>query len=293
MKNKIKKMDIIILCIIVMLIIITTVGVSSFKTDRSYIFTNQYGDDVEMFGNGIYANDSYFKAPIFIGTDLVMLLIVVPMLIIALIKDIKGRTVKSKLLLISIIGTVLYYATSISFGVTYNVLHLLYILLFSTSLFSLFKLIMEIDFNELRRKQKLDLPSKGIKAFLIVSGIALIVAWLPDIIPTIISNSSLPLIEVYTTEITYILDMGVISPLLFICLYYLKNKDGLGDVILAIMLKLCVIIGLILPMQTVFQLIAGIEIPIPALITKVSIFILLSIFASFFNYKFYKNIDSI
>ena len=35
-------------------------------------------------------------------------------------------------------------------------------------------------------------------------------AWLPDIIPTLIKDSPLALIEVYTTEPTYVLDMGII-----------------------------------------------------------------------------------
>lgn len=42
------------------------------------------------------------------------------------------------------------------------------------------------------------------KAFLIVTGISLFVAWLPDIITSIKNGTSLDLIEVYTTEITYI-----------------------------------------------------------------------------------------
>ena len=40
-----------------------------------------------------------------------------------------------------------------------------------------------------------------------------------------------------------------------------------------------------LPIQTIFQLAAGISIPIPALITKVFIFVLLAVFAVFFDYR--------
>ncbi|MNJ01051.1 hypothetical protein D3C73_1605610 [compost metagenome] len=41
---------------------------------------------------------------------------------------------------------------------------------------------------------------------------------------------------------------------------------------------------------SLISIIAGIEIPIPVLITKIGIFILLSIFVIYFNNKYYKNI---
>ncbi|GAA0126986.1 hypothetical protein UT300019_28900 [Clostridium sp. CTA-19] len=290
MKKKLKGIDILIIGIIILLVFITIVGVCSFNTDKNYIVVNQYGDNVKIFGSGIYAHDSYFKAPIFIGSDCTMLFLVVPMIIVALICEIERRTIKSKLLLTTFIGTVVYYATSIVFGVTYNALHLSYIALFSSSFFAFIILIRSINSDELRKMQKWILPSNGLSIFLILSGISLFVAWLPDIIVSIIHGKSLSLIEVYTTEITYVLDMGIISPLIFICLFFLKKKDGMGDILLPIILTLCQIIGIMLPIQTIFQTLAGIVVPITALITKLGIFVILAIVASYFNIKFYKNI---
>lgn len=67
------------------------------------------------------------------------------------------------------------------------------------------------------------------KAFLLIAGIALFVAWLPDIITSIIRGTSLELLEVYTTEITYVLDMGIISPLIFITYYLAKWEEAYGE----------------------------------------------------------------
>lgn len=292
MEKRLYGIHILIICIIMLLIIISVAGLLSFRTDRSYEIINQYGDTVRIFGNGIYAHDSYFKAPIFIGSDCTVLFIVVPMLIAALIKEINNRTVKSKLFLTAIIGTVLYYAASIAFGVTYNSFHLLYIGLFSCSLFALIVLIKSINTDKLRESQKWDLPTKGIGAFLIISGIGLFAAWLPDIITSLVSGKTLSLIEVYTTEITYVLDLGVISPLMFVCLFLLIQKDGLGDVVLAVLLQTYIIIGIMLPIQTLFQVLAGIAIPTPVLITKVGIFVTLAAFAMYFNLKLYKNLQA-
>lgn len=47
-------------------------------------------------------------------------------------------------------------------------------------------------------------------------------------------------------------------------------------------------IGIMLPMQTVFQLLAGIVIPIPALFTKALIFVVMAFFAACFEYRIKK-----
>lgn len=55
--------------------------------------------------------------------------------------------------------------------------------------------------------------------------------------------------------------------------------------LLRMILQVCTAVGIMLPIQTIFQLAAGISIPIPALITKVFIFVLLAVFAVFFDYR--------
>jgi hypothetical protein len=272
------------------LIVMTTVGICSFETDKSYMMLNQYGVNVKIFGNGIYAHDSYLKALGNIGSDFTILFLVVPMMIIALIREIKRRTIKSKLFITAVMATVLYYAASMAFGVTYNSLDLIYIALFSSSFFALIILVSSINRVELRKMQKWIIPSRGLKVFLIISGISLFVAWLPDIITSLMNGKSLPLIEIYTTEITYVLDIGIISPMIFICLFLLKKKDGLGDILLAIILKMCGIIGIMISIGTLSQIFGGIEIPVPALITKLGIFIVLAAFATYFDVKLYRNI---
>ena len=130
----------------------------------------------------------------------------------------------------------------------------------------------------------------GMKWFLILSGVALIVAWLPDIVPTLISGETLPLIGVYTTEITYVLDMGIISPVCFVTLYLMKKKNPLGMVLFAILLKTCIIVGIMIMPQTVCQVLSGIDIAFPILATKSLSFVLLGGFAFYFNRKLYQEI---
>jgi len=260
------------------LLIITITGLLSYRLGHDYVVTNPYGDLVRLFGYGIYARDSYFKAPIFIGSDLAMLIIVVPLLLWATFGDLKKSTLRRRVTLIALVGVVVYYATSIAFGITYNALMLAYIALFSTSLFTLFVLIFRTDLSQLTVRRV-----KGLDPFLVVTGVALFGIWLMDIIPTWLNGSSLPLIETYTTEITYVLDMGLISPLIFVGLYLRKKHNALGELITIAMLTLCVIVGLMLPVQTGVQLMAGIEIPVPVLVIKVGIFVVLALIAAVYD----------
>ena len=207
------------------------------------------------------------------------------MFIFAYINFSKRGDVISRLKLISIYAAVFYYAASLAFGLTYNRLFLVYVALFSCSLFGMFRHICNT------KLEKVAIASNGLKIFLILSGIALIVAWLPDVIPSVIKGGTLSLIGVYTTNITYVLDMGIISPMCFITLYLLKKGNAIGTLLLAIILKLCIIVGIMMIPQTICQIVSGCNIPMPALVTKSLSFVVLGGFAYYFNRKMYKEIE--
>lgn len=280
-----KRIDWLTILITCLLCITSISGILSINFNKGYDVTNQYGSIVEIYGSGIYASDSYFRAPVSIGTDVTILLVLVPLLIVYLFKRSKNDSDVNKLRLCSLYAVALYYAVSLSFGVKYNQLHLIYILLFACSLFGVFSLARKIHLDSLMYK-----ASRGVKIFLVLSGLALIVAWMPDIIPTIVNGSSLPLIEVYTTEITYVLDMGIVGPLCLICLKLLSKNDSLGILLAAVIFQLYIIVGIMVIPQNVCQLLSGINIPVPVFITKSASFIILGGFAFYFNQKLYSKL---
>lgn len=280
-----KKKDYLAIITIVLVIVTSMAGILSMNFTKAYDFVNQYGHTVEMYGYGIYANDTYFQAPISIGTDICTLFVGVPLFIFAYMNYSKKGDVVSRLKLISIYAAVFYYAASLAFGLTYNRLFLVYVALFACSLFGMFRHICNI------KLEKVATLSKGVRTFLVLSGIALIVAWLPDVIPSAINGGTLSLIGVYTTNITYVLDMGIISPMCFITIYLLKKGNPIGTLLLAIILKLCIIVGIMMFPQTICQMASGCNIPIPALVTKSLSFVVLGGFAFYFNRKMYTEIN--
>ncbi len=274
---------------ILLVMVVTITGILSFDPGQSYYAMNQYGESIRIWGSGIYSHDSFFKAPIHIGTDITVLFVVVPLTLCSFTKYRKEQSVERYIQNFGYISLLLYYSACLAFGVTYNRLHLVYILLFSTCLFSVNILLAFFYITENEEKRRVNsFFTKGMKVFLILSGFSLFVAWLPDIIPTLINDSPLALIEVYTTEPTYVLDMGIISPLIFITYYLCKKEKFIGYVLFRMILIVCQIIGIILMLQTVFQILAGIELPIPALITKDFTFIILTSFALYFDRKLRK-----
>ena len=239
-----------------------------------------------MWGAGVYFHDSYFKAPIFIGSDFTILILIVPLAIYTFWKANQKQSVEYLIRSFSISSLLLYYSASLAFGVTYNNLHLVYIALFSICFFSVGFMFAKLYAIGIRQTKVCSYHfTKGMKAFLLIGGISLFVAWLPDIITSIAKGTSLELIEVYTTEITYVLDMGIISPLIFLTYYLTKKKNFIGYVLLRMVFKVCIGVGVMLPVQSLFQWLAGVSIPIPALITKVSIFVILAVFAALFEYR--------
>lgn len=284
MKNH-KKTDYFAIIVMICICVTSICGILSMRFDYAYDFVNQYGHVVKIFGYGIYANDSYFKATISIGTDFCILFVLFPMFFSTYMQYRKKDDTLSEIKLISVYAVAFYYAASIAFGVTYNQIFLVYVLLFTCSLFGMFSHIKRVHVT-----QNITI-TKGLQVFLIISGIALIVAWLPDIISAMLEGDTLSLIGVYTTEITYVLDMGIISPMCFVCLYLLKKKDSLGVVLLAVLLKACIIVGIMVIPQTICQMLSGVELPLPALITKVLSFVALGGFALYFNHKMYYELE--
>ncbi|GAA4334671.1 hypothetical protein [Flaviaesturariibacter amylovorans] len=256
------------------------------------IVRNQYGDMVRLYGQGLYAYDSHFRAPIFRGTDLIVLLLCCPLLAYSLGSDLRKGTLKARMLLIAVLTVVLYYGASIAFGVSYNSLHLVYILLFSASFFGLIGTYRSIPTGVLASMVQWKLPIRGLSIFLVITGAALLAAWLPEILLALKSGRPPALIETYTTEITYVLDLGIIVPLCFIALSLLRRRNPMAHVLLAALLLLCIVIGIMLPVQTLFQLQAGIELPVPVLITKMASFCILAAFALYFFWRLTGDVDS-
>ena len=242
-----------------------------------------------MSGQGLYALDTFFKAPIFRGTDALTLFVCVPLLVIALILY-RGGTMRGKLFLTGILSFFLYNSISIAMGVTYNNFFLLYIFYFSVSLFAFFLATQSIDLNTLSASISPGLPRKGIAILLFVAAAALLFAWLGDIL-TPLFTGSLPKVTSYTTDVTYAVDLGVIAPVCIIAGIQLLRREAAGYLLASILLIMLAVVGLMVSLQTFFQLSAGIALTPGELIGKAGSFMLLAVIAIWFVVRFFKSVE--
>ena len=152
----------IVLLLLLPTLVVTICGICSFNTAHTYNAIKQYEETIKMWGAGIYAYDSYFKASIFIGSDFTILIFVIPMAARTFIKARKTRNVKYMVRRFGVLCLLLYYSASLAFGVTYNYLHLAYISLFSLCFFGVWLMLAELHTLEVRRETVCLLPfTKG------------------------------------------------------------------------------------------------------------------------------------
>lgn len=289
---KISRSSVVLSLLVVVLCLFTT-SVGMFLTDNGQPFEtlNVYGDSVTLYGSGIYAYDSMMRAPIFRGTDAVMLFLAVPSLLMILWLRSRRWSLRLQLMLVSMLFVFVYYSMNLVFGVMNNGMFLAYIALFSAGLFALAEALRGLTGSGLVDRIIGPLPKRGFNIFLVLTGAALTLAWIPDIITAMLSNGPLSLIEVYSTEVTYVIDIAIIGPMAIAGIFLNKSRQDIGYVILSMLLTLCAFIGIMLPMQTVFQANAGISVPVQVMVTKVASFCLLAIFATYLEIRLLKAIQ--
>lgn len=264
--------------LITLMFISSTIGWLFVDGGAATTTINSFGETIELYGKGLYRYDSYFRAPIFRGTDMAFTLLLLPLSSMILLKDIRRSGIRSKVLLLSAFGLMAYQAVSMAFGVTYNRLFPLYILNVAFSFTGMLMLVYELDLKSLTYPIRDGFHRKGLYIFLIMAGLFLTIAWLPEVVQAFMTGQPPELIEVYTTEITYVLDLGIIVPAIIVCGITLKQGQAVGYVLFSMMTYLSSMIGVIVLMQTIFQLSAGIVLPLPVLVVKSGVFILLAFF---------------
>jgi hypothetical protein len=103
--------------------------------DGPFTFTTLRGHEVEMFGRGLYQYDTLLVGAALRGTDAVTLLVSLPLLVLFYWKSRRGSP-NAPLALLGVLFYFLYKGASLTFSAAFNPLFLVYIALFSSSLFA-------------------------------------------------------------------------------------------------------------------------------------------------------------
>lgn len=219
--------------LLAMLIMIASVvaavgGIFSGSGTGSFMYESIRGEQVEIYGKGIYRHMPAEVAPQGIAQDYVTLFVGVPLLLISLIwfrsGSLRGR--------FFIAGILMYFFVTYLFYLTmgmYNVFFLLYAFLLGTSFFGLLLALLSIDVFRLKDRLSKKTPVKYAGGFLIFNGLAIALMWLGIVIPPLIEGSLYPPdLFHFTTLIVQGLDLGLLLPLSFVSGWLLWKRHSLG-----------------------------------------------------------------
>ena len=269
-----------------------TAGVGFFSQGGNgpFTFTTMYGNTVEIYGRGIYQHDSSFVATLSKGTDLVSLFISIPMLLIGYWHYRRG-SMRGTLFMIGLLIYLLYIGATYTFSVVFNSLFLVYVMLFSTSLFAVIVAFATFDTQFLASKVTSDMPRRGIAIFMFVAGIGTLFLWLSELIGPIMTGQAPANLGPYTTMFTHGFDSAVITPATVVTGIFLLKRKPLGYLLAAPLLILCAIIGVTVLSQTIYQATEGITFPIGVYIGMIGSWVVMGSFAVGLAVRIFHNIS--
>jgi hypothetical protein len=236
------------------------------------------GATVTLYGEGLYAADTWLIGAGNRGQDLAMLIFELPVLLLALRWYWRGSAV-APAVLAGVLAFFTYYYVSQVFGIAQNRLFPLYVAAASLAGFALVLAASRLNAYSLAAALP-GRPGRGIlAAYLIAVAAALTLAWLPGMIMTAVTGNIAEAVGPYTSAATEALDLGLVVPVAVIAAVQLLRQRPQGRVLALIMLVINVCIGVVLMSQGVAQLVSGVPLTAGEIITKMLTFAALTLVA--------------
>ena len=228
-----EKAPVFILSILAMALLLTAslAGIISDDSGDPYTFTSLRGEDIEIYGGqGIYQNDSVYKAVMFRGFDWASLLVCFPLFVSGIYLYQRGQ-LKGRLLLGAVFTYFAYIYLIGVMGNAFNIMFLVWTGIFSTGLFGLTLVLKDIDLSALPGKLETDFPRKSLSVYTIALGLFLPISYLAQIIPAYITSSPPMTLDIYTTLELAALEIGIMAPLHIVGGVLLWGRKAWGYVI--------------------------------------------------------------
>lgn len=202
------------------------VGVSSNDGSGQFTHSSINGEEVIIYGSGIYKHESLSMASQVIAQDYVILFLGIPSLLVSLL--LSRKSLRGMFLLAGTLGFFLYTYMSYAFTANYNYFFLLYVLLMSCSLVAFIMICIKITSYGLSEcfHSTSRLNFTGI--FMLVMGGLIGAMWLGRIVPPLISGTVPESVEHYTTLIIQAMDLGIVIPAMITAGVLTLRKNRIG-----------------------------------------------------------------
>ena len=244
-----------------------------------YLFPTLRGQNAQIYGQGLYQYDTIFSAGGYKGTDVVVLFLGVPVLVILALLYRRG-SFKAGLLLTSILAFFLYVYASMALGAAYNPLFIVYVAAFSMSFFALVLVFSTISLEQLPREVIERLPRRFPAYLLFASGLVTLIVWLNPIFASLISGTTPDRLDSYTTLMTYALDLAIITPATFASGTMILKRVSMGYMSAFALFGIIIMLAPGIAASTISQIRAGVSFTPGEVVGPVAGFVVLGLLAA-------------
>jgi len=207
----------------------------------------------------LYQYDTVNSSSQEVGQDVVTLILGVPLLIVGIVLARKG-SLRGQLLLTGGLGYFLYTYGAMSFLTAFNPFFLIYVALFSLSLFAFILALSGLNPDEVMNRVSEKFPRRTIAAYFIIVAAFLSLAWLGLVVPPIFTGRPPAGLESAITMVIQVLDLGVIVPTSLITAVLLLKKHAWGYALSSVVLLKILTMGTALIAMIISQRMAGVAI---------------------------------
>ncbi|MFN7035364.1 MAG: hypothetical protein ACK4SN_03275 [Bellilinea sp.] len=193
---------------------------------QPFTLVNFRGEEVTIHARGLYYWDTVSSAAQMQANDAVALFLALPLLAVSFRLTQKG-SLRGRLLLTGTLGFILYTYITMCFGAAYNPFFLIYVALFSLSLFAFVLSMMSFDVDSLPARFSQNLPRKWIAGLLLFAAAFLSLAWLGRIAQTFTADT-VPQLENTTSMFIQAMDLGIVVPVCVLSAVLLLRRSPWG-----------------------------------------------------------------
>jgi hypothetical protein len=232
----------------------SAVGVFSAGGPGRHEVVGLHGATVTLSGQGLFGHDTLLIGAGNRGQDAVVLFLEVPLLAGVLLLSRRGG-LRSRLTLAGTLGFFAYYYTSMCFATAYNRLFAAYVVLFGASVFAFVLAVAGLDAQDVADAFPPRPSRRVIAGYLLTVAALLTAVWLPAMLGALISGDTPALVNTYTAETTWALDLGLIVPVVVCAAVLLLRGRPMGYLMAVLVIVLNLTIGLVLISQGVAQIV--------------------------------------
>jgi hypothetical protein len=240
-------------------LVATAAGIFTAIGAQHRTFVSLYGETITLQGGGLYANESVSAAAQAIGQDFVTQLVGIPLLLAATYLAAQG-SLRWKLLQAGALWYFTYTYLLMAFGGSYNQLFLVYVALYSASLFAFILSLLAIDVGRLPAQVSPRFARRTIAWLVIGIGGMLALLWLGRILPTLTSGGIPAGLESTSTLFVQAGDLGLVVPLAILTGGLLLGRHPVGYLLAGVLLVKGTTFGLALIAMMIAMTSAGVAI---------------------------------